>query len=336
MTAVFGEQLNIEIYGTSHGPCVGVKLSGVPSGLTFDMQKLQTFLNRRAPGRNAWSTQRKEADRPRFLSGVKPCGESAYITDGTVIEAVIDNTNVRPQDYGRTPIPRPAHADYPAWVKYGVIESGGGAFSARLTAPLCIAGGVLLQNLHRRNITIEAKILSIGGNTEDPFGEIERAKAENDSVGGIIECRIEGVPAGFGEPMFDGLENRIAAAVFGIPAVRGIEFGSGFAAASMRGSAHNDAFHYEEGNVVTETNHHGGILGGISSGMPIVFRVAFKPTPSIGIEQRSIRYSKNEDAALTVSGRHDPCIVPRAVPCVEAAAAIALSDLLLEPEVNNE
>ena len=163
MTAVFGEQLNIEIYGTSHGPCVGVKLSGVPSGLTFDMQKLQAFLNRRAPGRNEWSTQRKEADRPRFLSGVKPCGENAYITDGTVIEAVIDNTNVRPQDYSRAPIPRPAHADYPAWVKYGVIESGGGAFSARLTAPLCVAGGICLQLLESKGVHIRAHIASIGG-----------------------------------------------------------------------------------------------------------------------------------------------------------------------------
>lgn len=334
MGSVYGNRIQISIFGESHGPAIGVVIDGLPAGLPVDLDELEAFLARRAPGRSPYSTSRREADQPEFLSGIR----NGY-TCGSPVTAIIRNQNTRSSDYEEMrDIPRPGHADYTAHVKFGGYEDvrGGGHFSGRLTAPLCIAGGVLLQNLHRRNITIEAKILSIGGNTEDPFGEIERAKAENDSVGGIIECRIEGVPAGFGEPMFDGLENRIAAAVFGIPAVRGIEFGSGFAAASMRGSAHNDAFHYEEGNVVTETNHHGGILGGISSGMPIVFRVAFKPTPSIGIEQRSIRYSKNEDAALTVSGRHDPCIVPRAVPCVEAAAAIALSDLLLEPEVNNE
>ena len=334
MGSVYGNRIQISIFGESHGPAIGVVIDGLPAGLPVDLDELEAFLARRAPGRSPYSTSRREADQPEFLSGIR----NGY-TCGSPVTAIIRNQNTRSSDYEEMrDIPRPGHADYTAHVKFGGYEDvrGGGHFSGRLTAPLCIAGGILLQNLHRRNITIEAKILSIGGNTEDPFGEIERAKAENDSVGGIIECRIEGVPAGFGEPMFDGLENRIAAAVFGIPAVRGIEFGSGFAAASMRGSAHNDAFHYEEGNVVTETNHHGGILGGISSGMPIVFRVAFKPTPSIGIEQRSIRYSKNEDAALTVSGRHDPCIVPRAVPCVEAAAAIALSDLLLEPEVNNE
>ena len=334
MGSVYGNRIQISIFGESHGSAIGVVIDGLPAGLPVDLDELEAFLARRAPGRSPYSTSRREADQPEFLSGIR----NGY-TCGSPVTAIIRNQNTRSSDYEEMrDIPRPGHADYTAHVKFGGYEDvrGGGHFSGRLTAPLCIAGGVLLQNLHRRNITIEAKILSIGGNTEDPFGEIERAKAENDSVGGIIECRIEGVPAGFGEPMFDGLENRIAAAVFGIPAVRGIEFGSGFAAASMRGSAHNDAFHYEEGNVVTETNHHGGILGGISSGMPIVFRVAFKPTPSIGIEQRSIRYSKNEDAALTVSGRHDPCIVPRAVPCVEAAAAIALSDLLLEPEVNNE
>lgn len=334
MGSVYGNRIQISIFGESHGPAIGVVIDGLPAGLPVDLDELEAFLARRAPGRSPYSTSRREADQPEFLSGIR----NGY-TCGSPVTAIIRNQNTRSSDYEEMrDIPRPGHADYTAHVKFGGYEDvrGGGHFSGRLTAPLCIAGGVLLQNLHRRNITIEAKILSIGGNTENPFGEIERAKAENDSVGGIIECRIEGVPAGFGEPMFDGLENRIAAAVFGIPAVRGIEFGSGFAAASMRGSAHNDAFHYEEGNVVTETNHHGGILGGISSGMPIVFRVAFKPTPSIGIEQRSIRYSKNEDAALTVSGRHDPCIVPRAVPCVEAAAAIALSDLLLEPEVNNE
>lgn len=227
-------------------------------------------------------------------------------------------------------IPRPGHADYAARMRYGGNEDcrGGGHFSGRLTAPLCVAGGIFLQTLEAEGITVRARILEIGGNTEDPRGEIEKAMAQKDSVGGIIECVVNGMPPGIGDPIYDGLENRISLAVFGIPAVKGIEFGRGFEAARLRGSENNDAFYFDGGTVKTRTNNHGGILGGISSGMPIVFRVAIKPTPSIGKEQDSIRYDTGENVKMTVQGRHDPCIVPRAVPCVEAAAAMAIYDLM--------
>ena len=215
-------------------------------------------------------------------------------------------------------------------VKYGGHEdvSGGGHFSGRLTAPLCIAGGILLQLLEQDGIVVRAEIKEIGGSAEDPFGRIEEARRRGDSVGGVIECVVDGLPAGIGGPMFDGIENKVAQAVFSIPAVKGIEFGRGFDAARVTGSENNDEYYYDGGQVRTRTNNHGGILGGISSGMPVVFRVAIKPTPSISIEQNSISYSRREDAKLAVRGRHDPCIVPRAVPCVEAAAAIAIYDLI--------
>ena len=247
-------------------------------------------------------------------------------------------------------IPRPGHADYTAQVKFGGAQdvSGGGHFSGRLTAPLCIAGGVCMQLLEREGISIRARILSIGHATdsapfdapiaEKPFpavsddaaaamqAEIAQAKADGDSVGGVVECVVEGLPAGIGEPMFGGLENLIARAVFAIPAVKGVEFGAGFAAAQLRGSEHNDAFRVQDGRIVTETNNCGGILGGISTGMPVGFRAAFKPTPSISREQDSVSLSRMEHETLVIHGRHDPCIVPRAVPCVEAAAAIAVLD----------
>ncbi|MBE6029320.1 MAG: chorismate synthase [Clostridiales bacterium] len=359
MTPVFGEKLKIELYGTSHGPCVGVRMSGVPAGLSFDMQKLQAFLDRRAPGRNEWSTQRKEADVPRFLSGVekKTSSESSgahiYITDGGVIEAVIDNRDARSEDYREiTNIPRPGHADYPAWVKYGQIEPGGGAFSARMTAPLCIAGGLCMQWLSDRGIEVKAHISSIGdvydaAITEDAavqeaFPVIDEEKGQwmkkliagvrevGDSIGGAVECMITGLSAGVGEPVFGSVESRICQAVFAVPAVKGIEFGAGFAASRMKGSENNDPYAIKDGKIVTTTNHHGGILGGLSTGMPVVFRVAMKPTPSIGTEQDSVDLERMEPAKITVGGRHDPCIVPRAVPCVEAAAAIAVCDMLLE------
>ena len=359
MTPVFGEKLKIELYGTSHGLCVGVRMSGVPAGLSFDMQKLQAFLDRRAPGRNEWSTQRKEADVPRFLSGVvkrtSPEGNDAhiYITDGGLIEAVIDNRDARSEDYRETAnIPRPGHADYPAWIKYGEIEPGGGAFSARMTAPLCIAGGLCMQWLSDRGIEVKAHISSIGdvydaAITEDAavqeaFPVIDEEKGQwmkklitgvreaGDSIGGAVECMITGLSAGVGEPVFGSVESRICQAVFAVPAVKGIEFGAGFAASRMKGSENNDPYAIKDGKIVTTTNHHGGILGGLSTGMPVVFRVAMKPTPSIGTEQDSVDLERMEPAKITVGGRHDPCIVPRAVPCVEAAAAIAVCDMLLE------
>ena len=326
MASEFGKNIRVSIFGESHGAAIGVSIDGMPAGVSVDMERLQHFLDRRAPGRSRFTTARREEDRPEFL-----CGIRGGVTCGTPITAIIRNRDTRSGDYSQMEnIPRPGHADYAARMRYGGNEDcrGGGHFSGRLTAPLCVAGGIFLQALAAGGITVRARILEIGGNTEDPRGEIEKAMAEKDSVGGIIECVVNGMPPGIGDPIYDGLENRISLAVFGIPAVKGIEFGRGFEAARLRGSENNDAFYFDGGTVKTRTDNHGGILGGISSGMPIVFRVAIKPTPSIGKEQDSIRYDTGENVKMTVQGRHDPCIVPRAVPCVEAAAAMAIYDLM--------
>ncbi len=345
----YGEHLHLTIFGQSHAPAIGMTLEGLPAGEAIDMEALQGFLNRRAPGQNEWSTPRKEADVPEFLSGLV-----GNVTCGTPLTAIIRNTNTRSGDYaGLSVVPRPGHADFTAAVKYGghADFAGGGAFSGRLTAPLCIAGGICLQLLRRRGITVISRIAAIGGVTdtapltastagkpfpvvEDAAGEairaaIAAAKAEGDSVGGIIECAVLGLPVGLGGPLFDGMEGKIASIIFGIPAVKGIEFGAGFAAAALRGSENNDAFTVENGTVKTVTNHCGGILGGITNGMPLTFRTAFKPTPSIAKEQQSVNLTSLTPETLRVQGRHDPCIVPRAVPCVEAAAAVAVYDALL-------
>ena len=331
MSNAFGTRYRFTIFGQSHAPAIGVTIEGLPSGWAPDMKSLGAFMARRAPGKGPFSTTRKEADEPQFIAGLVD-GH----TCGAPVTAVIYNTNARSGDYDNLRrVPRPGHADYAAFVKYGPGRdvAGGGQFSGRLTAPLCVAGGLALQLLAAEGISIRARIVSIGGQTEPQAmnDAMAAAKEVGDSVGGVIECVCEGVPAGLGEPMFGGMENRIAQAVFGIPAVKGIEFGAGFAAGAMRGSENNDPFYYDEtGAVRTRTNNHGGILGGITSGMPVVFRVAIKPTPSIGLEQESVDLTTGETARLVVGGRHDPCIVPRAVPCVEAAAAAALYDALLE------
>jgi chorismate synthase len=291
------------------------------------MAELQRFMNRRAPGQSRYSTPRKEADRPEFISGLVE-----DITCGTPLTALIRNTNTKSKDYDNIrDIPRPGHADLTAHIKYRGFEDvrGGGHFSGRLTAPLCVAGGIFKQILQRKGIEIDARIVEIGGNSEDPYAEIDRAREDLDSVGGIVECRVTGVPAGIGDPMFDGVENTIAQTVFAIPAVKGIEFGAGFSAAGMRGSQNNDPFYMDEdGKIRTRSNNSGGILGGITNGMEIVFRCAFKPTPSIAKPQDSISWSTGKDAVLEIKGRHDPCIVPRALPCVESAAALALINLM--------
>ena len=353
MSSTYGENLKLSIFGQSHGPAIGMTLDGIPAGLPVDTEKLQTFLNRRAPGLNNWSTPRKEADKPEFLGGLMD-----GFTCGAPIAAVIYNTNTRSADYSNLKdCPRPGHADYTAQIKYGGYQdaAGGGHFSGRLTAPLCIAGGLCKQWLEEMDIFVSAHILAIGecgDNYFDPMdpevesvpddfpvlnpeaGEamkelIAQAKAAGDSVGGIIECAITGLPAGIGEPMFGGVESRIAQIVYGIPAVKGIEFGIGFDCACVPGSASNDAFAVVNGQVVTETNNAGGILGGITNGMPVIFTTAFKATPSISCPQSSISLSTGKSTELVVKGRHDPCIVPRAVPVVEAAAAIAVYDMIL-------
>ncbi|MCD8088963.1 MAG: chorismate synthase [Oscillospiraceae bacterium] len=331
MSNSFGSRYRFTIFGQSHAPAIGVTIEGLPAGFSPDMEALGAFLARRAPGQGPYSTPRKEADRPEFIAGLVD-GH----TCGAPVTAVIYNTNTRSGDYENLRrVPRPSHADYAAWVKYGDARdvAGGGQFSGRLTAPLCVAGGLALQLLEQEGVSIRARILSIGGETEPEKmrSRLDGAKAAGDSLGGVIECVCQGVPAGLGEPMFGGMENRISQAVFAIPAVKGIEFGAGFAAAGLTGSQNNDPFYYDASGVVrTRTNNHGGILGGITSGMPIVFRAAVKPTPSIGIEQDSVDLTAGTNVKLTVSGRHDPCIVPRAVPCMEAAAACAVYDALLE------
>ena len=327
MSSSYGMWVRVSIFGQSHSEAIGVTIDGLPAGIPIDTEELQRFMNRRAPGQSRYSTPRKEADRPEFISGLVDS-----TTCGAPLTALIRNTNTKSGDYDNIrDIPRPGHADLTAHIKYRGFEDvrGGGHFSGRLTAPLCIAGGIFKQILHRRGVEIDARIQEIGGNRENPFQEIDRARENLDSVGGIVECRVTGMPAGIGDPMFDGVENAISQAVFAIPAVKGIEFGAGFAASKMRGSQNNDPFYYDEdGSIRTRSNNSGGILGGITNGMDIVFRCAFKPTPSISQPQDSISWSSGKDAVLEVHGRHDPCIVPRALPCVESAAALALINLM--------
>ena len=355
MSSTYGEHIKLTIFGQSHGPAIGMTLDGIPAGLKVNLDALQAFLNRRAPGQNDYSTPRREADMPEFLSGIV----DGY-TCGAPITAIIRNTNTRSGDYKELKdCPRPGHADYTAQIKYGGSQdvAGGGHFSGRLTAPLCIAGGLCKQWLEEKGIQIVAHIVAIGGVVDEPVyldwvdpdfskirtefpvlnpeaGEkmwqvIAAARANGDSVGGLIECIATGMPAGIGDPMFGGMESRIAQIVYGIPAVKGLDFGSGFSGSYMLGSENNDAFAIRDGKVVTLTNNAGGILGGITTGMPLVFQAAIKPTPSISLPQQTVSLSAMEERTLEVKGRHDSCIVPRAVPVIEAAAAIAVFDASL-------
>ena len=353
----FGRLFRISIFGESHGEAVGVTLDGVPAGLELDETSFEKDLGRRKSGKRG-TTPRKESDTPHLLTGV-----FNGRTTGAPLTILFHNENTLSGDYKNLIThPRPSHSDWVAIQKFRGFADyrGGGHFSGRLTAPLCIAGGVALQILSRRGIHIGAHIRSIA-NVEDrpfqPLGEplevlagvkrapfpvleeragermraaILQAREAGDSVGGVVECIAQGAPAGLGNPMFQGLESQFSASLFAIPAVKGVEFGSGFEAARMRGSEHNDPFVIEDGAIRTRTNHAGGILGGISSGMPILFRTAFKPTPSIARKQRTVRLSTGTEADLQITGRHDPCIVPRAVPVVEAVTALVLLDALLD------
>lgn len=353
MSSTYGEYLRLSIFGQSHSAAIGMVLDGIPAGLAVDLQQLKQFLSRRAPGKNDWSTTRAEADEPEFLGGILDCH-----TCGSPIAAVIRNNNTRSADYTAfSDCPRPGHADYTAQIKYGGFQdrAGGGHFSGRLTAPLCVAGGLCLQWLHGQGIEINAHIARIMELSDTPFDPIDtaplslcpdfptlndeagkkmrqriaQAAQQGDSVGGVIECRVTGLPAGLGEPMFGGAESKIAQILYGIPAVKGVEFGLGFAVADCTGSQCNDPFIHSDTALATATNHCGGILGGITDGMPVLFRVAFKPTPSIAMPQQTANLRTGEQTELRIAGRHDPCIVPRAVPVVEAAAAIAIYDLIL-------
>lgn len=358
MSVYRGKNIRIEIFGASHEESIGVEFGGIPAGLSVDGDALRVFLARRAPASSAGSTARRETDEPVFLAGLKE-----NITTGETIRAVIYNRDARSRDYASLKnTPRPGHADYTARVKYGegVDLRGGGVFSGRMTAPLCIAGGLAMQWLERRGIAIGAHIAAIGGIQDTPlnpvtitaeelkhqkekafavFSEeagaamlaaIEKARAENDSLGGIVECAAVGVPAGWGGELFDGVESSLARLVFSVPAVKGFEIGAGFGAAVLAGSENNDAFCYCDGQVKTGTNRHGGLLGGITSGMPLVFRAAIKPTPSIGKRQNTVDLSTGETVGIEIGGRHDACIVPRALPVMEACMALALLDEMLE------
>lgn len=355
MSSTYGDKIKLSIFGQSHAAAIGMTLDGIPAGLPVDTEKLQAFLNRRAPGQHDYATPRKEADHPEFLSGVVDSH-----TCGAPVTAMIRNSNTKSADYENLKDhPRPGHADYTAQIKYNGFQdvAGGGHFSGRLTAPLCIAGGLCKQWLEIIGIQIRAHISVIAGIADEPvlldwvnpdldliqsdFPVINRdagqrmrdaihaSHANGDSVGGVVECIVTGLPAGLGDPMFGGMESRISQIVYGIPAVKGIEFGSGFSGSYLRGSQNNDPFTAVNGRIVTTTNNAGGILGGITNGMPLVFRTAIKPTPSIGKPQQTVSLSTGEAKTLLIQGRHDPCIVPRAVPVIEAAAAIAVFDAYL-------
>lgn len=359
MASTFGESVTTSIFGQSHSAAIGCVVDGLPAGIEIDLEELQAFLDRRAPGRSDTSTTRKEADKLQVLSGLVD-GH----TCGAPFAALIENTNTRSQDYAQLRrVPRPGHADYPAFVRYNNFHdvAGGGHFSGRLTAPLCIAGGIAKQALQQAyGIRVVAHIDSLGPDyieddsldamnfdatqkqailsnelpcisseaAKEMHEAIQAARSELDSIGGVVEVAAYGMPAGIGDACL-GLESKIAQIAFGIPAVKGIDFGLGVAAALARGSENNDPYRMVDGEVAVTSNNAGGILGGISSGAPIVMRLFIKPTPSIGQAQKSVNLETGEDTELAITGRHDPCIVPRAVPVAEAALALALLDALV-------
>ena len=359
MSSTWKNNISFTVFGESHGPAIGVCMDNVPPGESIDVDKIYKFMSRRAPKKDGTTTMRKESDIPQIISGYHN-GK----TTGTPLVAMIANSDQHSQDYNNiSKLARPGHADYTGALRYRGFNDvrGGGHFSGRLTAPLCFAGAVAQQILEKRGIYVGAHISEIHGITDKSFDpintsrqdiielrekdfpviidvqgnemrkEILNAREKQDSVGGIIECIAINVPAGIGSPIFDGLENSIAQIIFGIPAIKGLEFGAGFDVAKMTGSENNDEFYVNErGIVVTKTNAHGGILGGISSGMPITLRVAVKPTPSISQPQETVDISALTNETLVVKGRHDPCIVPRAVPCVEAAVSLAILSHMLE------
>ena len=358
MSSEFGNRIRISVFGESHGTAIGVVMTGLPAGEEIDMEKLSAFLERRRGGKGKTTTARAEADVPEFVSGV-----TNGKTNGFPLCAVIRNADTKSKDYeALLKTPRPGHADFTAHEKWNGMADmrGGGHFSGRLTAPICVAGGIAKQILERKGVFVGAHALEIAGVKDEAFplfpektlfeeialkktpvinesaGEemlkcIENAREKLDSVGGVAEVSITGLPNGLGNPMFDGVENRLAQVFFGIPAVKGVEFGSGFASSRMTGSENNDEFYFDEdGNVKTRTNHAGGILGGITTGMPVTARLAFKPTPSIARVQNTVNFATQENTTLEIGGRHDPCVVIRAIPVCEAAAAVCALDLMLE------
>jgi chorismate synthase len=357
MSSTWGDRIKISIFGESHGPAIGVVIDGLPAGEKIDMEELRFQMSRRAPGRGPASTKRCEPDEPEFISGLLD-----GVTDGSPLCAVIKNLDTHSADYsGLDRVPRPGHADYPAGVRFARHNDyrGGGHFSGRLTAPLVAAGAVCRQILARRGVTVGAHLYSCAGISDTPLdtvncppqlleslahaplpvldvsrGEkmlaaVEAARGVGDSVGGIVECAAVGLPAGLGGP-FAGGESLVSSLLFAIPGVKGVEFGAGFGAAGLKGSEDNDPFAVIDGRVTTQTNNHGGLLGGITTGMPLIVRAAFKPTPSIALPQHSVDLDTLTPAELRVKGRHDPCIAVRAVPVVESAVCVSVLELFME------
>ena len=355
MTAILGERITTTVFGESHGKGIGVVIDGLPPGEKIDMDELMSFLNRRAPGKSDYTTKRREDDIPEFLSGVI---DNTIV--GSPVCAIIRNNDARSVDYNNLrDVPRPSHADYVSYVKYeGHMDMrGSGPFSGRITAPLCIAGGIALQILKRRGVTIAAHLSSVGGIVDDEWDDINpninelekiaknefpvinniqgekmkelihKIREEGDSIGGEITCMAVGLPVGIGEPNYSSFESMMARAIFSVPGIRGISFGTGFGAANMKGSEHNDEFELVDGRVRTITNHSGGVVGGITNGMPMKFKVCMKPASSISKTQKSFSITEKSEKDLTVEGRHDPCIAIRAVPVIEAVCALVILDL---------
>lgn len=357
MSSVIGDKIKLSIFGESHGEAIGCVIDGLPAGIKIDMNAVYKDMQRRAPGKDKTATPRLEKDIPHILSGVLD-----NVTTGAPLAMVIENTNTKSGDYSNLmTVPRPGHSDYPAYVKYGGNNDirGGGHFSGRLTAPLVFAGSIAKQILSQMGVTIGAHIKQIGSvcdavsdlNKTDKSlldtlssstfslidetkeqamrDEIEKARLSLDSVGGIIECFAVGLPVGLGGNMFDTVEGKLASILFGVPAVKGVEFGIGFGFADKRASEVNDQYEIKNGRVATLSNNNGGVLGGMTDGAPLSVSVAIKPTPSIAKKQKSVNLLTMENAELEIHGRHDPCIVVRAVPVIECAVALGLLDLMM-------
>lgn len=357
MSSNFGNNIKLSIFGESHGEAIGCVIDGLPAGVKLDMEEIYFEMARRAPGKDKTATPRLEKDFPNILSGVLD-----GVTTGAPLAMMIENTNTRSGDYSNLmTVPRPSHSDYPAYVKYNGNNDvrGGGHFSGRLTAPIVFAGAVAKQVLKQKGITVGAHIYSIGDATDKPFDKenvssddllktsrksfsvvddnaedimreaVEKARLDGDSIGGVIECAVVGMPVGVGANIFSTVESHLASILFGVPAVKGVEFGAGFDIAKMLGSQANDPYSVVDGRVKVEKNDNGGVLGGMTSGAPIIVRAAIKPTPSISKPQRSVNLQTMENEELAINGRHDPCIVPRAVPVIEAAVAFGILDLMM-------
>ena len=366
MPSSFGTALRVTVFGQSHSPAVGCVVEGLPSGLHVDLEALTAFVARGAPGNDPWGTPRKEPDAPRIVSGLNPDGRTCGAPLAAVIENT--NTRSRDYN-NLLAVPRPGHADFTAWAKWHGEQDvpGGGHFSGRLTGPLCVAGGIALQWLASRGVGVRAHVAELAGIPDEPFSALDNspasldllarqmaalgdgrrmptvdeaagarmveavmdARSRKDTLGGVVECVATGLPAGAGSPMFDGVENVMARALFGIPAVKGVEFGRGFGVARLSGTQNNDPYEVRGGTCVPTTNNAGGILGGITTGAPVLVRCAFKPISSVMVEQDSVDLTTMEPARLKVHGRHDTTAVIRAVPVVEAVCALALADVLL-------